>query len=64
MPHLLWPFFNNNWPLFNDLFRCATRAMLRWARQQGIEVGIFCALLLGDNYSDRRRVNYFGRFVS
>jgi len=43
MPHLLWPFFNNNWPLLNDLFRCATRAMLRWARQQGIEVGIFCA---------------------
>ncbi len=35
MPHLLWPFFNNNWPLLNDLFRCATRAMLRWARQQG-----------------------------
>ncbi|MEN4170952.1 transposase [Serratia marcescens] len=45
MPHLLWPFFNNNWPLLNDdLFSCATRAMLRWARQQGIEVGIFCAL--------------------
>ncbi|RDL12928.1 IS91 family transposase, partial [Serratia fonticola] len=44
MPHLLWPFFNNNWPLLNDLFRCATRAMLRWARRQGIEVGIFCAL--------------------
>nr|WP_228011708.1 IS91 family transposase [Serratia marcescens] len=44
MPHLLWPFFNNNWLLLNDLFRCATRAMLRWARQQGIEVGIFCAL--------------------
>jgi hypothetical protein len=44
MPHLLWPFFNNNWPLLNDLFRCATRAMLRWARRQGIEVGIFSAL--------------------
>ncbi|QXN65220.1 IS91 family transposase [Serratia fonticola] len=44
MPHLLWPFFNNNWPLLNNLFRCATRAMLRWARRQGIEVGIFCAL--------------------
>ncbi|CCI78518.1 unnamed protein product [Klebsiella pneumoniae subsp. rhinoscleromatis SB3432] len=43
MPHFLWPFFNNNWPLFNDLFRCATRAMLRWACKQGIEVGIFCA---------------------
>ncbi|MEM7874887.1 transposase zinc-binding domain-containing protein, partial [Morganella morganii] len=36
MPHLLWPFFNNNWPLLNDLFRCATRAMLTWARKQGI----------------------------
>ncbi|WP_338505645.1 IS91 family transposase [Erwinia aphidicola] len=44
MPHLLWPFFSNNWPLLNDLFRCATRAMLKWARRQGIEVGIFCAL--------------------
>ncbi|WP_149571799.1 IS91 family transposase, partial [Serratia nevei] len=44
MPHLLWPFFNNNWSLLNELFRCATRPMLRWARQQGIEVGIFCAL--------------------
>ncbi len=43
MPHLMWPFFNNNWPLLNDLFRYATRAMLRWAHQQGIEVGIFCA---------------------
>lgn len=40
MPHLLWPFFNNNWPLLNVLFRAATRAMLRWARK----VGIFCAL--------------------
>lgn len=44
MPHLLWPFFNNNWPLLNDLFRCATRAMLRFARKLGIEIGIFCAL--------------------
>nr|WP_245166576.1 hypothetical protein [Candidatus Erwinia dacicola] len=25
MPHLLWPFFSNNWPLLNNLFRCATR---------------------------------------
>ncbi|BBJ69775.1 hypothetical protein ECC18A13_p10170 (plasmid) [Enterobacter sp. 18A13] len=44
MPHLLWPFFNNNWPLLNQLFQAATRAMLRWARKQGVEVGIFCAL--------------------
>nr|AMQ11472.1 Mobile element protein [Shigella dysenteriae] len=44
MPHLLWPFFNNNWPLLNALFRAATRAILRWARKQGLEVGIFCAL--------------------
>ncbi|UAN18817.1 IS91 family transposase [Enterobacter asburiae] len=44
MPHLLWPFFNNNWPLLNQLFQAATRAMLRWARKQGAEVGIFCAL--------------------
>jgi len=44
MPHVLWPFFNGNWPLLNDFFSAATRAMLRWARKQGIEVGIFCAL--------------------
>ncbi|CAH0304610.1 hypothetical protein SRABI13_04513 [Erwinia aphidicola] len=44
MPHLLWPFFNNNWPLLNDLFRCATHTVLKWAHTQGIEVGIFCAL--------------------
>lgn len=44
MPHLLWPFFNNNWPLLNALFRAATRAILRRARKQGLEVGIFCAL--------------------
>ncbi|RSB20587.1 IS91 family transposase, partial [Enterobacter cloacae] len=44
MPHLLWPFFNNNWHLLNALFRAATRAMLRWSRKQGVEVGIFCAL--------------------
>lgn len=44
MPHLLWPFFNYNWPLLNALFRAATRAMLRWARKQGVEIGIFCAL--------------------
>nr|WP_249424228.1 hypothetical protein [Klebsiella aerogenes] len=37
MPHLLWPFFNNNWPLLNALFRAATRAMLRWARKQGLK---------------------------
>ncbi len=44
MPHLLWPFFSNNWPLLNNLFRCATRALPRHARKLGIEVGIFCAL--------------------
>lgn len=41
MPHIPWPFFNNNWPLLNALFSAATRAMLRWARRQGVEVGIF-----------------------
>ncbi len=45
MPHLLWPFFSNNWPLLNNLFRCATRALLRHARKLGIKVGIFWALL-------------------
>lgn len=44
MPHLLWPFFNNNWPLLNRLFRCATRAMLKHAKRLGLEIDIFCAL--------------------
>lgn len=44
MPHVLWPFFNNNWPRLNDLFRSANRSMLRFARKMGIEIGIFCAL--------------------
>jgi len=26
--HLLWPFFNTNWQLLNDLFRCVTRGGL------------------------------------
>lgn len=44
MPHHLWPFLNNNWPLLNRLFSCATRAMLRFARSRGIEIGLFVAL--------------------
>ncbi|WP_326930161.1 transposase [Erwinia tracheiphila] len=52
MPHLLWPFFSNNRPLLNDLFRCTTRAMLKWVHWQGIEVGIFCAL-----HTDGRQLN-------
>ncbi|EKP2170939.1 transposase [Salmonella enterica] len=44
MSHLLWPFFNNNWSLLNALFRAATLSMLRWARKQGVDVGILCAL--------------------
>lgn len=44
MPHLLWPFFNNNWSLLNQLFRCATRSMLKHVKRLGLEIGIFCAL--------------------
>lgn len=44
MLQLLCPFFNNNWHLLNVLFLAVTRAMLRWARKQSVEVGIFCAL--------------------
>lgn len=44
MPHLLWPFFNHNWPLLSELFQAASRAMLSHARKQGLEIGIFCAL--------------------
>lgn len=36
MPHLLWPFFNNNWPLLNALFRAAIRAMLRRAGNRAL----------------------------
>lgn len=50
--HLLWPFFNSNWPLLNALFRTATHAMLKWAQKQGVEVGIFCAL-----HTDGRQIN-------
>lgn len=31
-------------PLSRGSFRPATRTMLRWARKQDVEVGIFCAL--------------------
>nr|WP_246067527.1 transposase zinc-binding domain-containing protein [Arsenophonus nasoniae] len=46
MPHLLWPFFNNNWYLLNQLFRCATRAILKHAKRQGLEIGIFVRCIL------------------
>nr|WP_282556760.1 transposase zinc-binding domain-containing protein [Providencia alcalifaciens] len=36
MPHLLWPFFNNNWTSLNQLFWCATRAILKHARRLGL----------------------------
>ena len=41
MPHLLWPFFSNNWPLLNALFRAATRPMLRWARKLDVKHGVW-----------------------
>ena len=31
MLHLLWPFFNDNRSMLNDLFRCAAKAVLKWA---------------------------------
>ncbi|KLY25351.1 hypothetical protein SK92_05456 [Klebsiella oxytoca] len=70
MPHLLWPFFNNNWTLLNALFRAATRAILRWVRKQDVEVGIFCALhTYGRQLNPHRqqtltREEMIGRYIS
>ncbi|WP_339053442.1 IS91 family transposase [Arsenophonus endosymbiont of Crataerina pallida] len=44
MPDKLWPAFNHNWPLLNQLFACAARTLLKWAEKLNIEIGLFVAL--------------------
>jgi hypothetical protein len=44
MPDKLWPAFNLNWPLLNQLFACAAYTLLKWAEKMGIEIGLFVAL--------------------
>lgn len=42
-----------------DLFRCATRAILKWAHKQGIEAGIFSALHTHDRQLSQYTQIYF-----
>lgn len=44
MPNVLWPIFQHNRWLLNFLFKCAADILLGWAKSQGLEIGIFCAL--------------------
>lgn len=44
MPSELWPIFEANPTLLNDLFSLAADTLLKWAKKQGLEVGIFGAL--------------------
>ncbi|HGY3149626.1 TPA: IS91 family transposase [Morganella morganii] len=44
MPDKLWPAFNLNWPLLNQLFACAANTLLKWAEKLNIEIGLFVAL--------------------
>jgi hypothetical protein len=44
MPSELWPIFETNPKLLNDLFSLAANTLLNWAKKHGLEVGIFGAL--------------------
>ncbi|MGF1743464.1 IS91 family transposase [Vibrio minamisatsumaniensis] len=44
LPHTLWPIFRYNRFLLNRLFGCAAKIFLGWAKQLGIDIGVFCAL--------------------
>lgn len=44
MPDKLWPAFNHNWSLLNQLFACAAQPLLKWAEKLNIEIGLFVAL--------------------
>lgn len=44
MPSELWPIFDSNPELLNDLFSLAANTLLNWAKKMGLEVGIFGAL--------------------
>ncbi len=44
LPSTLWHIFRHNRRLLNQLFKCAADILLTWAKAQGLEIGIFCAL--------------------
>lgn len=44
LPNTLWPIFRENRFLLNALFRCAANIFLGWAKREGVDIGIFCAL--------------------
>ncbi|HHC6517481.1 TPA: IS91 family transposase [Vibrio parahaemolyticus] len=44
MPSTLWPTFRHNRWLLNRLFKCAADILTTWAKRQGLEIGVFCAL--------------------
>ncbi len=44
LPHTLWPIFRDNRFLLNRLFGCAAKIFLGWAKQLGIDIGVFSAL--------------------
>ncbi len=44
MPSELWPIFDANPELLNDLFYLAANTLLNWAKKMGLDVGIFGAL--------------------
>jgi hypothetical protein len=44
MPSELWPIFEANPTLLNDLFSLAADTLLKWAKKHELEVGIFGAL--------------------
>ncbi len=44
MPSELWPIFDANPELLNDLFSLAANTLLNWAKKMGLEIGIFGAL--------------------
>ncbi|QBY46727.1 Transposase zinc-binding domain protein (plasmid) [Arsenophonus nasoniae] len=55
MPHLLWPFFNNNWPLLNALFRAATELCCSWLanRVSKLVFSVPCILMAGNSINIR-----------
>ena len=44
LPSTLWAVFRDNRFLLNELFQCAANIFLGWAKREGINIGIFCAL--------------------
>lgn len=44
LPNTIWQIFKHNRWLLNHIFRCAANIIMGWAKRQGIDIGIFCAL--------------------